>query len=166
MIAVAVADRGQEALGVCGLRPPGDHERPREPEPSELRRQLRDRALAEDDAARDRLVDDAHSCSLQARKKRAVASSAGKSDSIASSDTVTSMAVPKLVAVLMKASSLALHTETERHRDLARLEIDALARRLPAGLRAPRAVRRAPDPRLRLPGGRAGRADVRATPRG
>ena len=43
---------------------------------------------------------------LRSRRKRAVASSAGKKDSIASSETVTSIAVPKLVAVLMNASSL------------------------------------------------------------
>ena len=50
------------------------------------RRQVGERARAEDDPARERLVDDAHSCSLQARRARAVAASAGKNDSIASSD--------------------------------------------------------------------------------
>ena len=91
-------------------------------------------------------------------------SSAGKNDSIDSSATVTSTAVPNVVTVLMNASS----PSGWRRRSgtaiapAARSCAGAGGRRR-GSRRAPRAARRAPGRRSRPPRGPAGRGGARAT---
>ncbi len=59
-----------------------------------------------------------YAAAANARTASAVAASAGKNDSIESSETVTSVAVPKVVTVPMNESSASSARTPQRHRDV------------------------------------------------
>ncbi len=95
---------------------------------------------------------------LTPRSNSAVAASAGKNDSIASSDSVTSTGVPKIVVVENSDKRAGLGDEAQRHHDARIVVVHRRARRLGAarrriGARARRAAASVRRPPLRRSAG-------------